>query len=251
MPNAKPDRGVTTESEWAREDILIGTQVAVDLDNGTAPDGVVAAAKRAWGFNFVAPPFIISTALLEKPVLTLCVVCMALEHARPGAQLPISRPSAVLRNTKRTQSWPNSPSLPRLPNKSRRRRGHEPENQHGLHGQCGATRGPLIPFAPCRRKCNLSKCHFGKDPNVDPGADPETARQSISSPIIQPRNPSVRPPATNLSSPKITPFVSSDRPSPAFLICIVEPAGGACTDVRCLLPSSGDPFSGGDKKLGI
>lgn len=39
----------------AGQDILIGIQVAADLDNGAALDGVVAAAKRAWGFNFVAP----------------------------------------------------------------------------------------------------------------------------------------------------------------------------------------------------
>lgn len=39
----------------ANEDMLIGTQVVVDLDNGAALGSVVAAAQRAWGFNFVAP----------------------------------------------------------------------------------------------------------------------------------------------------------------------------------------------------
>lgn len=33
----------------ADEDIFIGIQVAVDLDNGAALDGVVAAAKRPLG----------------------------------------------------------------------------------------------------------------------------------------------------------------------------------------------------------
>lgn len=41
----------TAESglRMAEQDILIGIQVAADLDNGAALDGVVAAAKRAGG----------------------------------------------------------------------------------------------------------------------------------------------------------------------------------------------------------
>lgn len=45
----------TPPSQMAEQDMLIGSQVAVDLDNGAALDGVVAAAQLAWGFNFVAP----------------------------------------------------------------------------------------------------------------------------------------------------------------------------------------------------
>lgn len=97
----------------AEQDILIGIQVAVDLDNRTALDGVVAAAKRAWGFNFVAP----SIHHFHSTSQNARVVNVdGMEHAHPSAQLQ----SAAL-----IPSEPefNPPSLPRLP---KSRRGHEP-----------------------------------------------------------------------------------------------------------------------------
>lgn len=107
------------------------------------------------------------------------------------------------------------------------------------HGQCGATRGPLIPFPPSRRRCNLSECHFGKAPNVDPGADPKPARQSFFFSITQ---PSYSLSGHHPKQPQENP-IRQVIDDPQHLICIVEPAGGVCT--RCVIPSSGGT------KLGI
>lgn len=66
----------------AEERTIIGTQVAVDLDNGAALGGVVAAAQRAL---ISSPrPFIISTALLE----TLQLSCGWDGASSPGLHNP-------------------------------------------------------------------------------------------------------------------------------------------------------------------
>jgi hypothetical protein len=76
----------------AEEDIFIGTQVAVDLDNGAALEGVVAAAKRAWGFNFVAPSIHHFHSTSRNARVVSVEWHGAWEHARRRAQLQ----SAVL-----------------------------------------------------------------------------------------------------------------------------------------------------------
>lgn len=103
---------------------------------------------------------------------------------------------------------------------------------------------PLIPFPPGHRKCNLSVSpivHFGKaleGPNVHPSADPKPARQSDSSPITRPANPSSR--SQPQSSPK-KPHLSSDRRSPASHL---HPRASPWRLHRCVLPSSGETKAG-------